>query len=119
MVALTDGSTTPAHSVQHGTPLPSESPCSRHLSCCPTPLFSIHPLQTNPVCWSRSLGPGGGLSAFGAGFFDDAADVSGTPVLFFALRCRFRPEDATVELVKVHTRPSPAPHRSLSKSLSC
>ncbi len=43
------------------------------------------------------------MSAFG--YFDDAADVPGTPVLFFALRDHFRPDDATVELVKVATRP--------------
>ena len=64
---------------------------------------------------------GGGVSAFGAGYFDDAADVPGTPVLFFALRGNFRPDDATLELVKVapvtphpshfsHRRPTP-PHR--------
>ena len=59
------------------------------------------PQQTNPIRWSLSLGGGGGLSAFGAGYFDDAGDVPGTPVLFFALQGRFRPEDASLELTKV------------------
>jgi hypothetical protein len=80
------------------------------------PVF--HPLQTNPIRWSLSLGGGGGLSAFGAGYFDDAADVPGTPVLFFALRGHFRPEDATVELVKVRAPPSPAT-RPFLDSLLC
>jgi hypothetical protein len=39
------------------------------------------------------------VSAFGAGYFDDAADVPGQPVLHFGLRGKFR--DGEVELVKV------------------
>jgi hypothetical protein len=57
------------------------------------------PVQTNPIRWSLSLCAGAAVSAFGAGYFDDAADVPGQPVLHFGLRGAFR--DGEVELVKV------------------
>jgi hypothetical protein len=79
------------------------------------------PPQTNPIRWSLSLCAGAAVSAFGAGYFDDAADVPGQPVLHFGLRGTFR--DGEVELVKVcvvsplfsHSRcdpSSPPPGRS-------
>ncbi len=55
------------------------------------------------------MGGGGGLTAFGAGYFDDSGDVPGIPVLCFTLRGRFRPDDGSVELEKV----APAHSRSL------
>ncbi len=56
-------------------------------------------MQTNPIRWSLSLCAGAAVSAFGAGYFDDAADVPGQPVLHFGLKGAFR--DGEVELVKV------------------
>eukprot|EP00854_Cymbomonas_tetramitiformis_P027534 gene27534-33966_t len=43
-----------------------------------------HCVPTNPIKWSLTLSPSQGeVSAFGAGYFDDAADVPGQPVLFY------------------------------------
>jgi len=45
-------------------------------------------VPTNPIKWTLTLlapEPDLALSAFGAGFFDDAADVPGEPVLLFTL----------------------------------
>lgn len=39
-------------------------------------------VATNPIRWALALVPGGAepISAFGGGYFDDAADVDGHPV---------------------------------------
>ena len=60
--------------------------------------------QTNPIRWALSLCGGAAVSAFGAGYFDDAGDVPGQPVLHYGLRGEFRAGDGAVELVKVRVR---------------
>ena len=69
-------------------------------------------MPTNPIRWSLALDPeaaanGGPVSAFGAGFFDDAGDIPGQPVIWFTLRGTFdpAPESRAVTLTKVYERP--------------
>jgi hypothetical protein len=69
-----------------------------HCSTVESDTPTLH-LQTNPIRWSLSLCAGAAVSAFGAGYFDDAADVPGQPVLHFGLRGTVR--GGNVELVKV------------------
>ena len=54
--------------------------------------------------WSLSLLSGSAVSAFGAGYFDDAGDVPGQPVLMFVLRGRWdgAASDGAVELTKTY-----------------
>ncbi len=66
----------------------------------PAPRARAAAAQTNPIRWALSLRCGAAASAFGAGYFDDAADVPGEPVLFLALRGSVE-RDGTVRLVKV------------------
>jgi hypothetical protein len=44
-------------------------------------------IQVNPIKWALSLlsEPQGAVSAFGGGFFDDAGDLPGQPVLYFTI----------------------------------
>lgn len=96
---------------------PSSSIARRHVSglwlgsAVPAPELA-HEVAVNPIQWSLALvepiasrSPGPSLStiapsAFGAGFFDDAADVPGSPVLFFTLRGTWDPQSNKVELEK-------------------
>ena len=51
-------------------------------------------VPTNPIKWALSLlhpEPGVPVTAFGAGFFDDAADIPGEPVLLFTLSGTWEP----------------------------
>jgi len=48
----------------------------------PDPELAPFLIPTNPIRWAFSLHS---TSCFGAGYFDDAADVPGKPVLFFTL----------------------------------
>jgi len=82
-----------------------------------------HEIAVNPIQWSLALveptavappgpanappgsadappGSAASPSAFGAGFFDDAADVPGSPVLFYTLRGAWDVPTGKVELVK-------------------
>jgi hypothetical protein len=60
-----------------------------------------HEVPVNPIKWSLTLCPAAaGPSAFGAGFFDDAGDIPGQPVLFFVLKGEFVPETSSVKITK-------------------
>jgi len=79
----------------------------------PSPeLLAVDPtIPTNPIRWSLTLDPSagpGGISAFGAGCFDDSADIPGTTHLWFTLRGTFNPETRDVQFDKVYERPAPA-----------
>lgn len=61
-----------------------------------------HEVATNPIQWSLSLleANTASPSAFGAGFFDDAGDVPGSPVLIFTLVGAWDPRSNRVEITK-------------------
>ena len=73
--------------------------------------------STNPIRWSLALERSGDASAaepapspvtaFGAGFFDDSADVPGHTHLWFTLRGHFDARTREVRLDKVYERPAP------------
>ena len=79
-------------------------------------------VPVNPIVWSLTLLHPSTVSAFGAGFFEDAGDVPGEPVLMYTLRGEWQPGDAgggggaggasseadggAVRLVKEYTSPS-------------
>ena len=48
----------------------------------------------NPIVWSLTLLHPSAVSAFGCGFFEDAGDVPGEPVLMYTLRGEWQPSDA-------------------------
>ena len=82
----------------------------------PSPeLLAVDPtIPTNPIRWSLTLDPSagpGGISAFGAGCFDDSADIPGTTHLWFTLRGTFNPETRDVQFDKVMTTRTSAPPR--------
>lgn len=73
----------------------------------------------NPITWSLTLLHHAAISAFGAGYFDDAGDVPGTTVLMYTLRGEWQPAEpsaaggagggsvdgGTVRLEKQYTAP--------------
>ena len=72
----------------------------------------------NPIVWSLTLLHPAAVTAFGCGFFDDAGDVPGAPVLIYTLRGEWQPPVAAgaggaggaqdygaVSLVKEYTAP--------------
>ena len=69
-------------------------------------------IPTNPIRWSLALDPRaastGGISAFGAGCFDDSADVPGHTELWFTLRGSFDARTGNVQFEKVYERPAPS-----------
>ena len=68
-------------------------------------------IPTNPIRWSLALDPGagrGGISAFGAGCFDDSADVPGHNEVWFTLRGSFDASSRNVQFEKVYERPAPS-----------
>eukprot|EP00281_Chroomonas_sp_CCMP1168_P022025 CAMPEP_0206232296 /NCGR_PEP_ID=MMETSP0047_2-20121206/11336_1 /ASSEMBLY_ACC=CAM_ASM_000192 /TAXON_ID=195065 /ORGANISM="Chroomonas mesostigmatica_cf, Strain CCMP1168" /LENGTH=145 /DNA_ID=CAMNT_0053656015 /DNA_START=98 /DNA_END=535 /DNA_ORIENTATION=+ len=70
----------------------------------PDPSFSDVPV--NPIKWALSLCPdpsGGAISAFGAGYFDDAGDIPGQPVLFYTLQGTFDQAAKKVTLTKIYS----------------
>ena len=75
-------------------------------------LLAIDPsVPTNPIRWSLVLDPNagaGGISAFGAGCFDDSADVPGHNELWFTLRGVFDKRTRSVQFEKVYERPAPS-----------
>lgn len=77
----------------------------------PSPeLLAVDPtVPTNPIKWSLALDPSDSspVSAFGAGFFDDAGDIPGQPVVWFTLRGTFDAETRAVKLTKMYERPVP------------
>jgi hypothetical protein len=85
----------------------------------PSPeLLAVDPtVPTNPIRWSLALERSGDASAaepapspvtaFGAGFFDDSADVPGHTHLWFTLRGHFDARTREVRLDKVYERPAP------------
>mmetsp|Transcript_5854 Transcript_5854/g.6737 ORF Transcript_5854/g.6737 Transcript_5854/m.6737 type:complete len:140 (-) Transcript_5854:259-678(-) len=59
----------------------------------------------NPIKWSLSLLRDTypeQVSAFGAGFFDDAGDIPGQPVIFYTLRGKFDSAEKTVDMEKIY-----------------
>jgi hypothetical protein len=67
-------------------------------------------IPTNPIRWSLVLDPSAGpsgISAFGAGCFDDSADIPGTHELWFTLRGTFHANTGNVAFEKVYERPAP------------
>jgi len=70
------------------------------------PDASLADVPVNPIRWSATLTRPdvfpGAPSFFGAGYFDDAADVENSPVLFYTLRGVWDPEQGTVEFDKVY-----------------
>ena len=101
--ALVAASPPPASSLETGG---VDSPPPRHFSGLwvgeARPAEGMeHEVPVNPIKWSLSLCPAAaGPSAFGAGFFDDAADVPGQPVLLFVLKGEFVPETSSVKITK-------------------
>tara|TARA_B110000977_G_scaffold7002_2_gene9759 strand:+ start:44866 stop:45480 length:615 start_codon:yes stop_codon:yes gene_type:complete len=78
----------------------------------PSPeLLAVDPsIPTNPIKWSLVLDPAAGangISAFGAGCFDDSADVPGHNELWFTLRGTFDSVTREVNFEKVYERPAP------------
>lgn len=76
----------------------------------PSPeLLAIDPtVPTNPIRWSLALDPSHGIvSAFGAGYFDDAGDIPGQSTLWFTLRGTFDAETRGVKISKTYERPVP------------
>jgi len=60
-------------------------------------------VAVNPIKWSLSLVEGQGpVSVFGGGYFDDAGDIPGCPVLFFHLAGQWNVEAGTVEFDKIY-----------------
>lgn len=57
----------------------------------------------NPVMWALSL-TRASQTAFGCGFFDDAGDIPGSPVLFYTLRGSIDAE-GSVKLQKIYCHP--------------
>mmetsp|Transcript_9060 Transcript_9060/g.17721 ORF Transcript_9060/g.17721 Transcript_9060/m.17721 type:complete len:150 (-) Transcript_9060:98-547(-) len=59
-------------------------------------------VPVNPIKWALSICPGPYPSIFGAGFFDDAADVPNAPVLFYVLKGEYDPADRSVKITKTY-----------------
>lgn len=57
----------------------------------------------NPIAWSLTLLQPAAVTAFGCGYFDDAADVPGQPVLFYLLRGSWDEDKGVVRLTKEYT----------------
>ena len=66
-------------------------------------------VPTNPIRWSLPLDAdtSASVTAFGAGYFDDSADVEGHSTIFFTLRGSFDPLTRRVQFKKVYERPVP------------
>jgi len=66
-------------------------------------------VPTNPIRWSLTLDAdtSASVTAFGAGYFDDSADVEGHSTIFFTLRGSFDPLTRRVQFKKVYERPVP------------
>jgi len=66
-------------------------------------------VPTNPIRWSLTLDAdtSASVTAFGAGYFDDSADVPGHTHLWFTLRGHFDARTREVRLDKVYERPAP------------
>ena len=66
-------------------------------------------VPTNPIRWSLTLDAdtNASVTAFGAGYFDDSADVEGHSTIFFTLRGGFDPITRRVQFKKVYERPVP------------
>eukprot|EP00306_Pavlova_sp_CCMP459_P021313 CAMPEP_0185554680 /NCGR_PEP_ID=MMETSP1381-20130426/42044_1 /TAXON_ID=298111 /ORGANISM="Pavlova sp., Strain CCMP459" /LENGTH=165 /DNA_ID=CAMNT_0028167915 /DNA_START=14 /DNA_END=512 /DNA_ORIENTATION=- len=102
----------------------ASAPARRHYSglwlgsAVPAEAFAQE-VAVNPIQWSASLlapsppehsGAGSSTAAplptastpsfFGAGFFDDAGDIPGSPVLFYTLRGIWNPETNAVDFEK-------------------
>ena len=77
----------------------------------------------NPIVWSLTLLHPAAVTAFGAGYLEDSADVPGEPTLLYTLRGEWQPaapageggaggaggdgaEGGTVHLVKQYTTPA-------------
>jgi hypothetical protein len=79
----------------------------------PSPEFA-HDTSSNPIRWSLTLlepvasrlpapAPTAGVpSIFGAGYFDDAGDIPGSPVLFYTLRGHWDVVGQDVVFVKTY-----------------
>uniref|UniRef100_A0A7S0J060 Lipocalin-like domain-containing protein n=1 Tax=Calcidiscus leptoporus TaxID=127549 RepID=A0A7S0J060_9EUKA len=62
-----------------------------------------HSVPVNPITWSLALLPsqaGQAPNAFGGGYFDDAGDIPGSPVLLFTLDGKYDAATGTVQLTK-------------------
>jgi len=60
-------------------------------------------VPVNPITWSLALNPDAvppAPSAFGGGYFDDAGDVPGKPVLLFSLDGSYSADSSEVKLTK-------------------
>jgi len=58
---------------------------------------SFKDVSVNPIKWSLSLLPGEKMGVIGAGFFDDAGDIQGHPVLTFIIEGQFEKDKEIVD----------------------
>ena len=72
---------------------------------------SFPDVAVNPIKWALSLltpdGGGGAVSAFGAGFFDDAGDIPGMQILHYTVNGTFDAASGSVKLKKQYLPPIP------------
>ena len=93
--------------VEAGPSSPAATPPRRHVSglwigeAVPDAVFA-HEVAVNPIKWSLSLVEGDTVSVFGGGYFDDAGDIPGCPVLFFHLAGHWDAETGSLEFEKVY-----------------
>jgi len=73
-------------------------------------------IPPNPIKWACSLLSSApkGASIVGAGFFDDAADVPGQPILFYTLKGDYDPGDGSVVITKTYDSKVVAAHISVT-----
>ena len=67
----------------------ARTPCARIIAS----RCHVTQVPANPICWSLTLLHPASVSAFGCGYFDDAGDVPGEPVLMYTLRGEWTPAE--------------------------
>jgi len=69
----------------------------------PHPSLADQWIATNPIKWALSIIPTDNFpNVFGAGFFNDAADIPDQPVIFYTLKGMINPRSGKVLLSKIY-----------------
>ncbi len=108
---MTTGAASTAAASTPAPPPPAAPAAPRHVSglwhgeAAPSADAHLSDVPTNPITWALTLldPSAAALSAFGCGFFDDAGDVPGEPVLMYTLRGEWAPDSGDVALLKEYT----------------